>query len=90
MTTNASTSVLDATAEAAEDIEMHSLHDMDVEEKYNGDIEACGSSSNSVTKKDSIQKDNATVTTDEPRDPHDVFWDGSGRLRPGCGRSVKC
>jgi len=74
-----STSAVDVTAEAAADIEMQSLHDLDIEEKYNGDIEIGGSSSNSVTKQDSIQKDPANVTTDaEPNDSHDVWWNGPG------------
>lgn len=85
-----STSAVDVTAEAAADIEMHSLHDLDIEEKYNGDIEVGESSSNSVAKQDSIQKDTAKVTTDaETSDFHDVWWNGPGmcctflRLRHG-------
>ena len=68
------TSVEDVSASAA-DIEMQSLHDLDIEEKYNGDIEVGGSSSNSVTKQDSIQKDRANVTAaDEANNPYDVYW----------------
>ena len=74
-----STSAVVVTAEAAADIEVQSLHDLDIEEKYNGVIEVGESSSNSVTKQDSIQKDTANVTTDaETNDPHDVWWNGSG------------